>query len=163
MDDPTPILEIHGEEGCGKTVLAASLADSFEVLRKNQKTAFGYYFYSSKTIHRDCRQVLACLIAQILRNYSPGLPEDVLKYFEKSYNMTASEHECYDLLEIIIQLFDSIVVLIDLDYSWLSDKMYSMLARLMGNKDLDRSASTRIPRTTVASFSAFPKMMITTH
>ena len=149
VDDPTPILEIQGEEGCGKTVLAASLADSFQVLRKNQKIAFGYYFYGSERIHWDNRQVLACLIAQILRNYSPGLSEDVLKHFEESYNMTASEHECYDLLETTIQLFDSIVVLIDSGYSSYCDKMYSILSRLMGNKELNRTTSTRIPRTTV--------------
>lgn len=148
MDDPTPILEIHGEEGCGKTVLAASIADSFQALRINQKIAFSYYFYSSETIHPDYRQVLACVIAQILRNSSPGLPEDVLKHFEKSYNMTASEHECYDLLETITQLFDSIVVLIGSDSSLHCDKMYSMLSRLMGKKELNRTTSTRIPRTT---------------
>lgn len=122
VDDLTPMLEMQGEEGCGKTVLVASLADLFQALWRNQKIAFGYYLYSSVIIHRDCRQVLACLIAQILRNYSPGLPEDVLKHFEKSYDMPASESECYDLLEKIIQSFDSIVALIDSDYNWFSDK-----------------------------------------
>lgn len=62
--------------------------------------------------------------------------------------MTASEHECYDLLETVIQLFDSTVVLIGSDSSLYCDKMYSMLSRLMGNKELNRTTSTRIPRTT---------------
>ena len=149
VDDPTPVLEIQGEEGCGKTVLAASLANSFQALRKKQKIALGYYLYGSERIHWDNRLVLACLIAQILRNYSPGLPEGVLKHFGKYYNMIASEHECYNLLETIIQLFDSIVVLIDSSYSFHCDKMYIILSRLMGNKKLDRTTSTRIPRTTV--------------
>ena len=148
VDDPTPILRIQGEEGCGKTVLAASLADSFQALRENQKIAFGYYFYSSEKVHWDNRQVLACLIAQILRNYSPGLPDNALKHFEESYNMTASEHECHDLLETIIQLFASIVVLFDSSWSHDSDRLYSILSRLMGNKNSDRTTSTRIPRTT---------------
>ena len=149
--DPTPILEIQGEEGCGKTVLAASLADSFQVvLRANQKIAFGYYFYDSERLHRDNRQVLACLIAQILRNYSLGLPDDVLKHFEESYNMTAAEHECYDVLKTIIQRFACIVVLIDSSYKFIyNGEPYSILSRLMGNKSLDRTTSTRIPRTTM--------------
>ena len=147
VDDPTPILRIQGEEGCGKTVLAASLADSFQALRENQKIAFGYYFYSEK-VHWDNRQVLACLIAQFLRDHSPGIPDNVLKHFEKSYNMTASEHECYDLLETIIQLFASIVVLFDSSYSLSGDRLYSILSRLMGNKNLTRTTSTRIPGTT---------------
>ena len=146
--DPTPILEVQGEEGCGKTVLAASLADSFQVvLRANQKIAFGYYFYDSERWHRDNRLVLACLIVQILRNYSLDLTDNILKHFEESYNMTASEDECYDVPETIIQRFSCIVVLTDSSYSY-HPGLYSILRRLMGNKDLDRIASARIPRTT---------------
>lgn len=148
MDDPTPILEIQGEEGCGKTVLAASLADSFQAFRKNQKTAFGYYFHGSERIHWDNRHVLACLIAQMLRNYGPGLPEDVIKHFEESYNMTASEHECYDLLETTIQLFDSIIVLID-HHSSHGHEINDILSHLMRNKESNRTTSNRIPRTIV--------------
>lgn len=108
-------------------------------------------FYSSESIHQDYRQVLACLIVQILRNYSLDLPEDVLKHFDKSYNMTASEHKCYDPLNTIIQSFDPIVVLFDSTHSLYCDRMYSLLSRLMGNKELKCTTSTRIPRTTVGN------------
>ena len=150
MDDPIPILEIQGEEGCGKTVLAASLADSFQALRGNQKIAFVYYFYGSGRVREDNRQILACLIAQILRNYSLGLPDNVLRYFEESYNMTASEHECYNVLETIVQRFACVVVLMDSKYTITHNcHLYNILSRLMGNKDLRRTTSTRIPRTTM--------------
>lgn len=148
-DDPCPVLEVHGQEGCGKTVLAAWLAQTLgEQAKDKKKTAFAYYFHDSGGLaSRDNCSILTCLIAQILRNHIAVSDADIVRQFEASCNTVASEKECYKILQSLVQHFDSIVILIDSRYSDYQAKAYEILCRLMGKTRLECLDSTRVART----------------
>ncbi len=142
------MLEVQGEEGCGKTVLAAWLAQTLEEQVKDKKTAFAYYFIggSDRLDTRDNSPILACLIAQILRNHRAVWNVDIERHFEESSNAVASEQECYNVLQSLVQHFDSILILIDSRYSIYSAEYYEILCRLVGEKKLVCLDSTRLAR-----------------
>lgn len=139
------MLEIQGEEGCGKTVLAAWLTEN---LSKREHTATLYYFQESGgSAPKDNRAILAAFITQILRDNMSLLDTTVTKHFQGSCNTVASEEECYDVLRPLIQQFDSVVILIDSRYAFLNTLHYKLMIQLKGQEDQQKLHPTRVSRT----------------
>ena len=146
-DDPCPVLEIQGGEGCGKTTLAAWLTEDLDAKTKKRKAAFAYYFHESDARHsNDDRATLAAFIAQILRKNRPLLDAELVKLLKASYNTIASEDECYGILHRLIQHFDLVVVLIDSRHAFLNSRFYEILCRLMGKDQLEKLNSNHLDR-----------------
>ena len=139
------MLEIQGEEGCGKTVLAAWLTEN---LIKREHIALLYYFQKSGgSAPNDNRAILAAFIAQVLRDNMSLLDTTVTKHFQGSCNTIASEEECYDVLRPLIQHFDSVVILIDSRYAFLNTLHYKLMIQLKGQEDQQKLHPTRVSRT----------------
>lgn len=145
-DDPCPVLEIQGEEGCGKTTMAAWLAENLDTKLKKRKAVFAYYFHQSDAASTDDRGTLAAFIAQILRYDRSLLNADLVELLQASYNTVASENECYDILHNLIQHFDLVVILIDSRSAFLGSRFYKILCRLMGRDRLEQLDSNHIAR-----------------
>lgn len=144
-DDSCPVLEIQGEEGCGKTVLAAWLTEN---LIKREHVALLYYFEESGgSVPNDNRAILAVFIAQVLRDNMSLLDATVTKHFQGSCNTTASEEECYNILQRLIQQFDSVVILIDYRYAFRNTLHYQLMIQLKGQEDQQKLQATRLSRT----------------
>lgn len=127
--------------------MAAGLAQTLEEQVKDKKTAFAYYFVGSGgSVSRDDSRILACLIAQILRNHRAVWNVGIERHFEESGNAVASKQECYEVLQSLVQHFDSIVILIDFHYSCQSAETYEILCRLVGETKLVCLDSTRLAR-----------------
>ena len=146
-DDPCPVLEIQGGEGCGKTTLAAWLTEDLDAKSKPRKAVLIYYFHDSDArVSSDDRGTLAAFIAQILRKNRSLLDADLVKLLKASYNTIASEDECYGILKRLIQHFDLLIMLIDSRYSFRNTQFYKILCRLMGKPRLEQLNSNRLDR-----------------
>ena len=111
------------------------------------RCAFAYYFYGpGDRAATDDRALLAILIAQILKTNTALLNIDVVRYVQETCNTVVSEQECYEILQSLIQHFDSFIILIDSRYAFQLAKHYEFICHLIGKTELVRLDSTLLAR-----------------